>query len=172
MTESEAQKVIGMLATYFPGRLPEETQIAWALEIEAHRYIDGIAGARHLARSTQHPQLNALLECVESAKKERQRRETAQSVSALLPERAAALDPGRHERTAAAARAARELVESLAKKKAMPKPDMTPVPVVARNGHEVQTPKEAEARVRLLQEQAERLEREAMQDAFSEGASK
>lgn len=173
MTEDEAQKLMAMLAAYMPGRLPEATQIAWAVELKAYSFNAGLAGVREHARTAEHPSLKDIIDCIDRERIRLANLERQRIDRLALPERAAGLDADRHDRTARAAREARLLVERLAQKKAMPKPDMSAAPpTIARNGHEAQTPQEAELRVRLLREQAERLEREAMQDAFSEEASK
>jgi hypothetical protein len=165
VTEAESIKVIGIVAACFMGRFTKQSIAIWAKQMLPYAYEDGIGGANDHGAHAEHPSMKALIECIESARKRRCDREAQAAAKALLPAQAAGLDADRHERTAAAARAARELVENVARRRAMPAPDKTPAPVNARNGHEVQTPREAEERIRLLREQGERLLRESEAEA-------
>lgn len=173
MTEAESIKVIGVVAACFMGRFTKESIVIWAKQMLPYSYEDGIEGANDHGGNSDHPSMKELKACIEAARKRRCDRLAQAFVRQSLPAQAESLDDGRHERTRQTAIAARLLVESLAKKKSMPAPDPTPAPTRERNGHEMQTPREAEERVRFLREQAAQLEREAMADALTtEEASK
>lgn len=93
MTNEDARKVVAMVAAYFPSRLTPETVRAWAMELEAYETTDGIAGARRLGRTTPHPNLSTLIECVQFERTDRVRREQSNGSAHLQLVHTANPDP-------------------------------------------------------------------------------
>lgn len=111
MNTAEAKEVLTLLAAYFPGRIPAETQNAWAYELVQFQTSDATAGAREHARTASHPELKELIACVERERYRRTTRERQRYDLAALPS-VATPDPEQQERTRKAMRAAIESVLS------------------------------------------------------------
>lgn len=77
MDLTQAAKVIGQLAVYFPrAEFGEVTVLKWAEELVAYEFADGQAAVKALARSKVHPPaLSELLEACAEAREQRTEQE-------------------------------------------------------------------------------------------------
>lgn len=110
MTNDEARKVVAGVLAYFPGRLTPETVRAWAMELEAYDRRDGVAGARRLGRTSEHPSLAALIEAIEFERGERLRRESMAPSAIIQLARQATPDNTQEQRTRVAREVAMDMV--------------------------------------------------------------
>lgn len=80
MRESEAARVVSMLAAYFPGRkMADETQQLWEREVAAYELEDASEAARALGAFSQYmPSLAGFLDAI---REERNRRVISKTLS-------------------------------------------------------------------------------------------
>lgn len=152
----EAIKVIGLLTTYFPGRLQEESVASWALEILSYNYADGIAGAREHGRTAEHPSLAGLIAGIEAERRRRCDR-MAQDLGRKALTTNATPDLEQQARSRAARDAA---IAQVLGRVSVPTLETVEPKTWRPNGHTQQTEDQAEARRKLLREQAGQLARE------------
>lgn len=64
-------QAIAVLASYFPGAVPEPTGRAWASAIIKYEYVDTLKAAEHLATTIDRPTLALFCRAIESQRDKR-----------------------------------------------------------------------------------------------------